>query len=808
MLVDADLKFVEGAHGKVVFLYARNGVKGASKQYSVDKLPGHVRAKLEAAPAKTLKVSLGIDFESKVELENGFIVVDLAGQRGGARGSGGAAPHNDRNQPAEPPRRARIVTSNDKSVTLSNREAVLPEKINVTDKALGLAVGNELVQEGKGPWQVERFAASIPILGGRDVSIDDNPYNFVPLGDSPTEYPGPHPDHGAVAKGALSGSISLTLLTQTPVFVPEGFPFRTDEKNRAAHRAIPRHFFRMKNAAGELRYAIPGSGLKGAIRSAFEAVTNSHFGAVSDGDYSKRLPYRRRVFQNTGVLESKDEYGNWTVRKVDVHYLEAATWGARTLRKGNDYKLIPGGFKKIAEPGTGVVAAEDARPYRANLLNQPPASGKEKGQHKYSHTVLTKPGETFVLPGKVVSDYLANLESPHYRKHYDKSNSLTPAKRPYKALPLFPVVMAELAELAPGTLIYFTSSNLTITTFGKNVNYMWPASQSVGDLCWKFYPLVQRSLEQNLSLAERVFGFAGEHKHDAAGNIVSHPFRGKVRFTTGWGPAALSCREEENWPGPAEWTSEQGMRLELAPLTAPETRAKARPLYLKQADNQPAAQSLSFDDPNVSLRGRKFYWHQKPSDGPVWKYHRYDTVFHENVADQCPPPLLALKAGTSFTCEVHFENLTPQELGALLFVLEGDGTYTHGIKLGKAKARGLGTVQPKVEALKLFNYGARYRSLTGGDGLEDKTSIRGEYRQAFLTAPGPKDHLDDFRALHTLPAESRVCAYPVNFRDYTWLPVPNQSRDPKERPAAMKMARAFWRKPVYPISGGASTTKS
>ena len=194
------------------------------------------------------------------------------------------------------------------------------------------------------------------------------------------------------------------------------------------------------------------------------------------------------------------------------------------------------------------------------------------------------------------------------------------------------------------------------------------------------------------------------------------------------------------------------------------------------------------------MRGRKFYWHQKSPQGAVWQYHRFNRDAHREIADQCPPKLLALAPKTEFTCEIQFENLTNVELGALLYALEGNGP-SHGLKLGKAKPRGLGSVRVAVEKLELLNFADRYKSLTGASGFIVQESKA--YREGFMkwvaekTSQPQPDFLRDFDKLHTLPVSPRVCAYPVNFKQYGWLPEENQGSGlPRDkRPEAMKRAR-------------------
>ena len=184
----------------------------------------------------------------------------------------------------------------------------------------------------------------------RAVQNDTNPYNFVDFADAaPWDFEAPHPDHSKVGKecvageieDCLSGRLTLKFTAETPLFSPGGFPFRTNDKNRAAHRQVDRHFCRMRNAAGEVCYALPGSGIKGAVRAAFEAMTNSRFGVVNTKAHKVKLPYRRRVYTLAGIVES-DVSGVLTIRQVEVTYVDLKDWGSAPPVVGSKYSIDQG----------------------------------------------------------------------------------------------------------------------------------------------------------------------------------------------------------------------------------------------------------------------------------------------------------------------------------------------------------------------------------------------------------------------------------------------------------------------------------
>jgi hypothetical protein len=659
--------------------------------------------------------------------------------------------------------------------TRGGRQSQLPpEKFQVTDPALGLKPGNEFQksQSGHPGYEIIRFGRDAGELAGRMPSVDDNPYNFVAFAESqPWTASPPHPDHARWQEGAFSGVLEIEAEALTPVFVPMGFPFEPANTDQADQlRLIPRHFFRLKDGEGKLRYAIPGSSLKGVLRAGVEALTNSLCGEVNIADYEKPIPYRRRVFQ-AGRLTTPGDQG-WEVEPIEVR----------------------------TRPPSG--SGWQWAPYRRNLLAQKAATGPKDLWWRPAD------GQPLLLPQNVIKTYLANLDHPHYRNHFDDPKR---AKPPYDG-GSYPAswegAKKHLASLQQGTIIYYTEQNGKITTFGKNVNYLWPAKKSVRDLAGQFFPPSdgRRGLGQKLSLAERIFGFSGRHDR----NRSSHPFQGKIRCTPLWSEVeADSFEQEAEWPEASTLTappSTKGMKLLLAPLTSPETRAKARPLYL--VSQRSTGQSASYDDLDVELMGRKFYWHQttKHPSG-IAPHHFFDPVFHKAIARQCPPPLYALRAETRFTGRIYFDNLTGEELGALLYAIEGDGRYDHAIKIGKGKPRGLGSMRLRVTGITVLDPRKRYCSL-----VEASAPVKLEGRQAWefkrerlkafevwaLQKAGRTQgslsnlpHIQDYDALHNWSCAAPRY-YPINFSAYSWLPKDNDAAgEPRsgKRPPAMQRAR-------------------
>ena len=134
-----------------------------------------------------------------------------------------------------------------------------------------------------------------------------NPYNFV----RPLSRPGenkeplldrcPPPPHDRYV--GLSGRITCEMTAVTPLFTADSESVNKDENDHVTLR-----FFQVDG-----RPAIPGSSLRGAIRSVFEAATNSCFG-VFDG--RRRLSYHLEAHKAPQLVPARveKEDGKWHLR--------------------------------------------------------------------------------------------------------------------------------------------------------------------------------------------------------------------------------------------------------------------------------------------------------------------------------------------------------------------------------------------------------------------------------------------------------------------------------------------------------------
>ena len=624
------------------------------------------------------------------------------------------------------------------------------DKFGVTDAALALIEGNEF-EKGVASYEITGFGPALREDTGPVPAVDRNPYNFVAFAAKQPWVTGKEPVGHDVFK-ELNGFLEFELEARTPCFVPAGFPFaKYDPKPAGSEystedlRGIARDFCTLLDADGKQRYAIPGASFKGAVRSAVEALANSRLGVADKTKLEPRHLYRRRVF-TCGVLKILPS-GDWSVQEIE-----------------------------FPRDGYGRYTAEN----KSGLLAWFRTGKPDEKRYEW------KTG-TFRLPKALADGYSQNiLDHAHYETHAEDHEKKKDHEKEYDGLPKD--WREQLADLKDGDVIYCAvdSKSGQVRNLGKNVNYLWPASKSLSDLVKAFLPRETPSLDDSTDVAEHLFGFTGDHDK-------GNPFRGLLRFETLWGP---------------DQSSQATAPIDLAPLTAPASQGKSRPLYLAPG---PAGLSASFDDANAEARGRKFYWHQRKGDGRIWGKHTFkgtgfmDEEFRKQVKKQCPPTINALPKGVTFSGVIHFSNLAPHELGALLFALQGDGSYDHAFHLGKAKARGLGSFRIKVTKIEAWRIADRYRSLSQTMGraiLTDKAAgILAAFRvwcAAHARVPAETSlhkhpHIQDFVRLHTWPAGNSVRYYPPNFSQYSWLPADNdvlgEPKPPRKRPPAMRRAR-------------------
>jgi CRISPR-associated protein (TIGR03986 family) len=127
-----------------------------------------------------------------------------------------------------------------------------------------------------------------------------NPYNFIPTpdrGDKGARLPeglrdDEPPGHHRWHKGLWSGDIAITIRTITPLLLTREPETAANTTRRAQERHRHLEIVTADDGTGTTRVDLAPTQIKGMLRAAYEAVTNSRFGVF---EQQERLGYRSEV---------------------------------------------------------------------------------------------------------------------------------------------------------------------------------------------------------------------------------------------------------------------------------------------------------------------------------------------------------------------------------------------------------------------------------------------------------------------------------------------------------------------------------
>lgn len=563
-----------------------------------------------------------------------------------------------------------------------------------------------------------------------------NPYHFVPLG---TECTRSDIAETRDRPDLMTGWIECTLTAQSPLFVPNSSNDDLCRIRDDAETVKSYDFASYEDLSGQKRKKedwgappahpiIPGSELRGVIRSAFEAVTNSCMSIIDDAVLYKRstTPGKPVVFttnnrgytcfdcERIGVATWK-KYGktpneqdpndfteelddfteeldkNYRVEGQTVHYLPSEQkyknhlgYPCFTFAEGLYFgkKDIPAGMKK----GYVHMGENFMNKHHESLFTNPrQVPFDETGQKNFCKAVKNFYANMDLYADKTVNQAYKSGKHRGYKRTNIQKEGI---------IPVYCKKIGERFYLSPAAI-------------GREVFY-----NRVYNLIRSYTPCAD---SQHVCPACALFGFVAEAREQRGDDAASAPdaLSGRVRFSD----ASLVSPPE-------------GKTLFLAPRPLPELaspKPSATEFYLEKP-SQPADMwnydyALNWTGSNryetvtgykPQIRGRKFYWHSDPGEeGPqLGKGERY-TQRHVFVRP--------LRKGAVFGFKVYFDRVTPEELKKLLWVLTIGGKSDHGHKLGMGKPIGLGSVSIAVKDVKQRRIGpdAEYALVSRLDLMED-----------------------------------------------------------------------------------------
>lgn len=541
------------------------------------------------------------------------------------------------------------------------------------------------------------------------------PYNFVPLPERAIdvrEQPGMEtlddalPSHNIFRSDRRHGYFDVTLTTESPLYI-RGMLSRDEAINKEAHRNKPA-FFHTGNPASPV---IPGSSLRGMIRSLVEIVTWGKLTRVT-----KRQLFYRTV--DDSVLGK--EYSRRMTGKVEAGFFQQdgsilTTTLLRVSRKnlGNPSELS--GFYDGSGPNmtprwtssrwhqymrVWVQIDTTKSKFVASICSTDPNQTDWKpGILVITGNIPKKQKEFVFLLPEADTERVKVPETMLDRFHDDDQitqwqEKAFPADKPRPNSRK----RSGMLVTQPGKYdnpVFFLRENNALVFFGRAGMFRLPYRNSPTTLI----PDGLRNPDV-IDFAEAMFGFIRPEKRKTGKQgDRERAYAGRLSVT--------DARIITDISDPFE--------PEITPPILGSPKPTAFQHYLVQPQTNDPKKFIHYDSTEAKIRGHKLYWRQR----------RETATQIPSATTASPAPndtqhtrMRPVKRGIQFRFRVDFENLTDIELGALAWVLllgSEDHHPNARHMLGMGKPFGMGVVKLDAQ-LMLRDWQQRYVSLFSSTG--------------------------------------------------------------------------------------------
>lgn len=519
---------------------------------------------------------------------------------------------------------------------------------------------------------------------------DVNPYTHLPYHPGPQDRwqrPRHRTDPQPEEPSALgSGVVTLRLQVRTPLCVfgtedwrdathetsmQDGISFvRRPEPEANAHRVVTYR----KDHEGFAE--IGGASVKGAVRTWLEAITSSErrhmeqhvawrataIAADQDRAVSDRRIGRLSLKNGGASAALEPSTPERTVDGLTAHIFSQRMWWpdlelkedatpAEVLAARRRSVLDNWEFTSFVDGAT--VRRKQDQDTECGTLKV----GVGVGGHADTVSVHVVLGDTTESPSELKPERLRDWQAAHQGSRFHEAQGTVDGKA-YKRL--------DPCRLHDGDLVWYaTDAAGKVAEFGRIRQFRWATRTAIRDRV----PADQAPPDDDqLSVAGRLMGRSGKS--------AATSWAGRLRFATAVSTAKPAASDE--------------VTLTLRPLMAPKPSAAG--FYLDSKDDE-----VSWADGGKgSLAGSKAYLHVlPPPDVPADKLVGRALDREGTPAHMASNTTVTALAGGEFTARIRFEDLTDDELGALLLACTlrfTEKRTERGLKLGLGKPLGMGSV--------------------------------------------------------------------------------------------------------------------
>lgn len=566
------------------------------------------------------------------------------------------------------------------------------------------------------------------------------PYNFVPMPDKPVyadldAQTDPNTDkqtfpipsrHDEYTTDRHTGYFDVTLTTETPLFVRGMLTISEQESGDE---------IRKKSAAFSLdgrRPIIPGSSLRGMLRTMVEIVTNSKMHFVSDNKLVYRkvfgqdalaeryrhiitepLGYKEFMYPSQlmhgGYLQKGVSPSGWVIQPAKVFQGESIVLVERTAVLDAGIREKPSlTTYKVGVPTAGrtVVAGKEGVQLHiaqvSSLVNQQnnlptgyePATliisstiGKvEENRHWYPAIFeADMAAEPIAIPQRIWDDFV---------KDRDLNRGI--ANREIKD---------DTQNGKSNALFYVLDKSGELSFFGPTMFFRIPYEYSIHT----FIPTDLRQQNEEIDYAEALFGYVEKSNPSA--------YAGRISVTS-----AYMREDSQHYNAPFDEAFIPKILSSPKPTTFQHYLEQP---YDGKAHNweTPPNQLHHYGDRGSRLRGHKLYWRQKLADLASAKDADQETPLEgipsKNIKPRTQHTVMRpVRSKVTFKFKVYFENLSAVELGAMIWVLKlgDDAKARHQLGMGKPLGLGVVKLDPELVLIPRTESDGRYSKLFDSNG--------------------------------------------------------------------------------------------
>lgn len=520
-----------------------------------------------------------------------------------------------------------------------------------------------------------------------------NCYNFIPL-------PPKECVRSKKEIGSLTGSIRCTITPRTDIFIPNT-SITSCSSNENTGETV-KDFFSYKNLEEEHQMiesnapqhpVIPGSAVRGIVRSMYEIFTNSCMSAL---DFNKPLSSRGTSPFFPAVLKYTD--GKWTLYNAEKCNIDQGLSSPYRICEDNKgIRYIKDDSGKPVYSYQKIKFSSRAGKNGSKVLTSISEDGKNEGYMVIGEPFIRKHNEFIFIPNfnKLISKKHDTLSEAikrynliiHEFYNDSKINKTVPSIRNvsdfYKGRKInenpddntvIPVWYSEIKDKSGNIYTYLSPACIGREIFINNF--------------LKFTHTYEPCQGENLCPCCKLFGMVGET--NATGS--------RVRFS--------DAKFIGSSPKYSPITT-------LKELSAPKPTSMEVYTHIKDDDNNqggfwnydiftPDKNTTLSAVENISINGRKMYYHHPAcNNSDYYSYKPYNMISKNRKRLNTVRPLKGIETN-KFEFNIFFENITENEIKMLLVVtslLFNESDYLY--KIGSGKPVGLGSIKITVEDVML-----------------------------------------------------------------------------------------------------------